>query len=521
MRVAAYARYSSDKQREASLNDQLRNCHAYAERMGWPEPAAYTDAAISGSRDDRPAYRRLIGDAADRCIDVVLVDDLSRLTRDSVECQHLVRRLNFHGVRLIGVSDGVDTGRKSHKLDVGVRGLMAEVYLDDLAEKTHRGLTGRALAGASAGGLPYGYRVAGTGQRAIDEAEAAVVRRIFAEYVAGRSPRDIAAALNRDGLPAPGGGAWGSSSIRGDRKRGLGILVNPVYAGRQVWNRSEWVRHPDKRKQRIRRERPQSEWIITEHPELRIVDPEIFEAAQTRMTARSQVHAGAGRPNRYLLSGVLRCPGCGGKMIMLDARAYGCAANREKGTCASPLRVPRKAAEDAILEATRAQLLSDAAFQVFARAVREELAALAPNVDGAKRKLADAERIRGNVLAAIRAGIITPSVKAELESAERDVDAARREIEAAQRWTPQGFLPRAREVWQGIVATLGQVAGQEAEVREALRAVIGDSIPLKFEGKTLVAELTPAMQIAVVAGARSVRYMQPVTVPIPLQGRVA
>jgi DNA invertase Pin-like site-specific DNA recombinase len=522
MRIAAYARYSSDKQRDASLEDQLRNCRTYAERMGWPAPTPYTDAAISGSREDRPAYRQLIADASARRIDVVLVDDLSRLSRDSVECTKVVRRFNFHGVQLIGVSDGVDTGRKSHKLDIGVRGVMAEVYLDDLAEKTHRGLTGRALAGASAGGLPYGYCTTGEkGQRAIDETQASIVRRIYAEYLAGRSPRDIAAGLNRDRIPSPRGGAWCASAVRGDRKRGLGILVNPIYAGRQVWNRSEWVRHPERRKCRIRRERPKSEWITTEHPELRIVELETFEAAQRRLERRSVAQAGKGRPRRYLLSGVLRCPCCGARMVMLDNRAYGCVARRERGTCTFRLRVPRKAAEDAILSATRAQLLSEAAFQQFAKAVREELAALAPNRDAARRRLADAERIRGNVLEAIRAGIISQSVKAALEAAERDVEAAEREIAAADRWTPQGFLPRAREVWQGLVATLANVAGQESEVREALRALIGDSIPLKLEGQSLVAELTPAMHMAVVAGARSVRYMHPVAVPIPLPGRRA
>lgn len=167
MQVAAYARYSSDKQRDASLDDQLRNCAQYAQRQGWPDPIAYTDAAISGSRDDRPAYRRMLVDAGEHRFDVLLVDDLSRLSRDSVECTKVARRLSFHGVQLIGVSDGVDTGRKSHKLDVGMRGLMAEVYLDDLAEKTHRGLTGRALAGASAGGLPSAASATSTSPRTI------------------------------------------------------------------------------------------------------------------------------------------------------------------------------------------------------------------------------------------------------------------------------------------------------------------------------------------------------------------
>src|SRR5687768_16732465 len=107
MRIAAYARYSSDAQREASLEDQLRNCRTYAQRHGWPEPSVYTDAAVSGARLDRPGYRMLLAEAGR--FDVILVDDLSRLSRDSVESAKAVKRLTFAGVRLIGVSDGVDT----------------------------------------------------------------------------------------------------------------------------------------------------------------------------------------------------------------------------------------------------------------------------------------------------------------------------------------------------------------------------------------------------------------------------
>ncbi|HZW19497.1 MAG TPA: recombinase family protein, partial [Luteimonas sp.] len=173
MRVAAYARYSSDSQRDASLEDQLRNCRSYAERQGWPAPIPYTDAAMSGARNDRPGYLRLLADAGR--FDVILIDDLTRLSRDSVEATKATRRMTFAGVRVIGVSDGLDTGRKGHKAEVGLRGLMGELYLDDLRDKTHRGLMGRALDGASAGGLPYGYQVTSTGQRAIREDQAEVV----------------------------------------------------------------------------------------------------------------------------------------------------------------------------------------------------------------------------------------------------------------------------------------------------------------------------------------------------------
>lgn len=519
MRIAAYARYSSDQQRDASLEDQLRNCRSYAARQGWPEPVAYTDAAISGARRDRPAYRQLLTDIGQQAYDVLLVDDLSRLSRDSAECAHVVKRLRFAGVRLIGVCDGIDTARKSHKADVGLRGLMSELYLDDLADKTHRGLEGRARAGASAGGLPYGYRVTEVGQRIIDAAQAAIVRRIYAEYLAGSSPREIATSLNRDGVPAPRGHAWCQSAVRGDLKRGLGILVNPIYAGRQVWNRSHWIKHPETGN-RVRQERPESEWIVTEQPELRIIEPGLFDAAQMRLRARSQTHSGqTGRSHRYLLSGILRCPDCGGRMILCDRYAYTCAAHKDRGTCPSRLRIPRAAIERALLARVRAELLTDAAFQRFSRAVRDELARVAPSSETARRKLADAERVRDNLMAALRAGIITPTVRAELQAAEAEVASARRELEAVRAWSPKTFLPRAREIWRGLVDDLGDVVTRTPAARESLRALIGDRIPLRNENGAIYAEITPSGQLAMVAGARSVPYQAPFRVLVATKGR--
>lgn len=518
MRIAAYARYSSDQQRAASLDDQLRNCRAYAARQGWPAPRIYTDAAISGTRRDRPGYQRMLADVAVGAFDVLLIDDLSRLSRDSAECAQLIKRLTFRGVRLVGVSDGVDTGRKSSKLDVGVRGLMAEIYVDELAERTHRGLTGRALAGASAGGLPYGYHVTAVGQRAVDAAQAAVVRRIYAEYLAGASPREIAAGLNRDRIPAPRGHQWGQSAVRGDLKRSLGILVNPIYAGRQVWNRSKWVKDPQTGN-RVRRERPQSEWVITEQPELRIVDAPTFDAVQRRLRDRGHAAGSRGRPHRYVLSGLLRCPDCGGAMVMTDRYAYMCAAHRERGTCGSRLRVPRAAVETAVLAGIRRELLTDAAFQRFSRTARDALVKHAPSTDAAKRRLSDAERVRTNLMAALRAGIITPTVRAELQAAEADVASAQRELAAAKAWSPRTFLPRAREVWQHLVADLADTATRTPPVREALRTLVGPEIPLRREDGAIYAEITPSRQIAMVAGARSVPCQTPFRVLVATVNR--
>lgn len=517
MRTAAYARYSSDAQREASLEDQLRNIRAFCERQGWPEPAVYSDAAISGARNDRPNYRRLLADA--HRFDVILVDDQSRLSRDSIEIAKAIKRLTFAGVRLIGVSDGVDTQRKGHKVETGLRGLMNELYLDELADKTHRGLTGKALAGFSAGGLPYGYRITAVGQRAVDEAQAAVVRRIFAEYLAGNTARAIASGLNRDGIPSARGGTWAMTAIHGDARRGIGILVNPIYVGRPIWNRSHWIKHPETGN-RVRQERPASEWVHQDHPELAIVTEDVWAAAQARINRKAQPargKAGVGRPMRHLLSGILRCEDCGGPLVVVDAYNYGCSTAKDRGTCPSKLRVSRTDAEHSLLATIRQDFLNDDAFQRYARAMTAAVKRAAPDAEAAKRRLADAEHEVANLMAAIRAGIITPSTKQALEQAEAAVHGAQREMAAMRGATPAAIIPRARERWQRIVEALAESSRNLPAARAAVVELLGERVVVRNENGNPVAEVAGShhSQIGVVAGAGSVLYLrEPVRVPL-------
>lgn len=519
MRIAAYARYSSDQQREASIDDQLRNCRAYCARQGWPAPVIYSDSAVSGARTDRADYTRLLCDAHQ--FDVLIVDDLTRFGRDKDELGKIVKRLTFSGVRLIGVSDGVDTSRKSAKADVGLRGLMSELFLDDLAEKTHRGLTGRALAGSSAGGLAYGYVVTNTGGRAVDEFQAQIVRRIFAEYIEGRSPRQIAAGLNADRIPSARGSTWAMSAIRGD-KRGIGILSNELYAGRQIWNRSRWVKHPDTGR-RLRKERPQSEWIVTDHAELAIVDQSTWETAQRRLRERTAATAGRapgagpGRPARHLLSGLLRCETCGGPFVIIDAYRYGCSLHKDRGpgACANQFKISRSTIEAAMLASIQQDLLSDESLTVAMREIAEQLKQSTPNADSAKRALAEAERTHANIMAAIRAGILTPSTRTELIAAEAAVDVARRDLSARQAFQPAQILPRARERWQQMVATMADRRTNTAAKRDIICELLGDRLVLRNENGATFVEGAP-YQINVVAGAGSALYLtEPVRIPIP------
>src|SRR6185312_855123 len=141
------------------------------------------------------------------------------------------------------------------------------------------------------------------GRLEIVESDAAVIRRIFADYLAGRPPRKIAAQLNRECVSGPRCGVWNASTINGSRQRKNGILQNELYAGVNVWNRQRFIKDPDTGK-RVSRPNPETEWIRREIPDLAIVDKATFVAVQRRKAARAGSQGRA--PTKHLLSGLLK-----------------------------------------------------------------------------------------------------------------------------------------------------------------------------------------------------------------------
>jgi site-specific DNA recombinase len=147
---------------------------------------------------------------------------------------------------------------------------MNALFLKDLADKTRRGLEGRVREGRSGGGLCFGYDVVREhdarggpvhGGRRINEAEADTVRRVFAEFAAGKSPRRIAVDLNRDNIPGPRGGTWDASTVNGNAARSTGILNNELYIGRIVWNRLRYIKDPATGKRISRLNKPEH-WVV-------------------------------------------------------------------------------------------------------------------------------------------------------------------------------------------------------------------------------------------------------------------
>ncbi len=357
--AAIYVRYSDDRQSKNSIRDQLRNCRTWADKERVAIYKIYSDEGISGARTDRPGYKRLLKDARKHRFNIIIVDDLSRFGRDFGEGARALAVLRFHGVRVISVSDGIDTDQEAGKLLANIRGLMNDVFLDTLASDVRRGQLGQFLAGYSAGGIPYGYRSFHDGSGARfrpDPVEAAIVREIFQRYADGQSPRTIARALNERGVPGPRGKVWSSSSIYPDRRRRIGILANPIYKGDHIWGRSEWIRHPETGR-RLRLERPESEWTARHDPALQIVPLSLWNAAEARSERVSRKGTKSGRPPspRYLFSGLLECGACGASYVIIDRYRYGCSRHKNSGdqACSNGIPIPREALEQQLLAEIR------------------------------------------------------------------------------------------------------------------------------------------------------------------------
>jgi DNA invertase Pin-like site-specific DNA recombinase len=284
-----------------------------------------------------------------RRFDVLVLEGLDRLSRDQVDQEQVVRRLEHRGIRIVGVADGYDSASgPSRVLLRGMRGLVNEVYLRDLPHKIRRGLAGQIERGFHAGGMSYGYRSVAVGMNCHGDADgfrleivpqqAAVVREIFERYANGESLQRIAADLNERSVPGPGRkrskpSTWSVSALYGTPKDGSGLLNNELYIGRYVWNRREWVKDPDNPTRRTPRLRSRQEWKTVERPDLRIISDELWQAVRARMLSprRRSGQRGRSAPMRTLFGGLLRCSVCGGAMVAVQARSYGCAAHKERG----------------------------------------------------------------------------------------------------------------------------------------------------------------------------------------------
>lgn len=497
-RFAVYARFSSDQQSDASIEDQVRLCRERVARDGGTVVATFEDRAISGSRiDTRPGMLALIAQAKAGRFDVVIAEALDRLSRDLGDTDRLFKILKHHGVRLLTLSEG-----EVNKMHVSFKGLMNDEFLAELGRKTRRGQEGRVLKGRVGGGLGYGYRKvllneageAEDGLRAIDEAEAEVVRRIFRDYAAGLSPREIATALNLEHVPAPRGGLWNASTINGDPKKLNGILVNRNYNGQILYGRVSYQKDPETGSRSVRIT-PDAKRITVEAPHLRIVDPAVWEKVQQRRTSF------AGRPARltvrprHLLSGLVRCAVCGGAYAISNSERMACVTRHECGTCTNGHTIKVPELEARVLGALRERLLSPVVFAEYAkeyraamREARDEVTARRLTIE---RELADAAKKVDRIVEAISEGTASATLRAKLTELEQDKERLAADLRGLG---PEEIVvdlhPGIEAFYKQQVANLDkalyEAPAERAEAQEVLRSLIGRVLvhPTNVRGKT-------------------------------------
>jgi site-specific DNA recombinase len=463
MIAAVYARKStddSDRNAEArSTTRQVERATEYAQRKGWTVDPRYifVDENTSGAEwKQRPGFNALLAALTPRPpFDVVIVSELSRIGRDTVRTPAAVMQIEDAGVEIRSyLSDApISLADESSEIHTIFNSLAASFERRRARQRTHDALRRRAEAGAVANGRVYGYRNERDGQgyvhRAIDEAEAAIVRRIFTLYAEGDGLTRIAKRLNTEAVPAPrvGTGSWSPSALRE-------IIRRPLYDGRIVWNRSQRIMRHGTRAQRWR---PESEWLHREAPELRIVSPELWRLVAVRreraatscasLTASGQRRArpmGGDLHSPHLLSGLAQCAACGGSLIAVTrmhgptgqrrrAPFYGCMRHHTRGrmVCKNDVVILQATLEaaflDALAEAIDGRVIARAVEKATARLPRRRQAVPEARAALAREQETVQAGIR-NLVMAVRSGHATETLLAELADQEARGKALARQL---------------------------------------------------------------------------------------------
>ena len=329
--VGIYARLSRDDERageSVSIENQKEMLARYVREQGWTLYDYYCDDGVSGTTFDRPGFNRLVQDATDRKINLVLTKDLSRLGRDYIEAGKYTDFIfPSLGCRFIALNDGVDTIRKNNEMLVILKNVMNDLYARDTSNKIKAVKLSTFKAGKYVGCYaPLGYRKSAADKHIleIDPVTAPVVRHIFDLRLQGNGFRKIALILNAEKVPAPKTFyymAEGRENHRGETPFWNDVTVktilrNEVYLGHMVQNKTGTVSYKNHKQV----SKPESEWIRVENTHEPLISQEVWDAVQ-----RMDNHPSRGRSGKSgsvsLFAGLLRCMDCGSSMrYMRDYR---------------------------------------------------------------------------------------------------------------------------------------------------------------------------------------------------------
>ena len=294
-------------------------------------------------------------------------------------------------------------------------------------------------------------------------------------------PEDVAhcygcGRLNEEGIPSPRGGLWNASTINGSRQRRNGILNNELYRGRIIYNRQTFMKDPETGK-RLSRPNPESKWVTTEVPHLRIIDEETWETVQIIKDRYSSLRGNRRQTKKRLLSGLVRCGACGGNMTIVNRERYSCSAKRERGTCSSPVGIKAAELEKRVLDGLREILHGrQDLIEEFAIAYREEVERLrrASTKDGSRlqKELAKVQRGIDRCLAYITDGDGDPgSVRGSLKELENRKRVVERQLREAGAESKVELHPNVAEHYRRKVIELQTLFSDDATRPQAMEIV--------------------------------------------------
>ena len=493
--VAVYARFSTDKQDPRSIGDQLRRCEQLvASRPDWQIVSVYSDAAASGSHTDRVELQRLLADARKKIFQFVLVDDLSRLSRDLGGTWKIIYGdLAGCGVHVVDCSTGRSSNDHGARLEIGVRALMNDQQLEQIRRQTHRGLEGRALAGFHTGGRTYGFRSVPEPNPAdifhprkvlvIHADEAKIVLRIFTRYADGVGIKTIAAELNQEGIPAPHDGGRGHKKVRGWSHTTIRhMLRNENYVGIFTWNRHRFEQKPGTNSYR-HVPRPADEHIRRENANLRIVPLDLWQSVQSligdRKTTTKGMRLGTSRRPSAILSGLLKCGSCGGSLVIVAQRSkngvtygrLGCGVRRSRGPaiCANAGTLSELPVE-AVIGTLQRKLSDPALTDAVLAGFQEHMNETAKNdaVADLERQQRKAEQRLANITEALAAGF-SEAILRQVKIEEDALNGIRSKLAAAKAVTRPKVL--AHPVLTKLIGRMADVlkAGDPDQGKALLR----------------------------------------------------
>ena len=409
MKGVIYARYSSDNQREESIEGQIRENTAFADKNGIEIVGTYIDRAFSAKTDNRPDFQKMIKDSAGKAFDVVIVWKLDRFARDRYDSAFYKRALRKNGVRVVSATEAISDGPDGILLESLLEGV-AEYYSAELAEKTIRGMTDNALACKSNGSIPLGYVTDQEKHFQIDPLYAPIIVEIFQKYINGYTMKEIVDDLQARGIRNRKGAVISENVVSN-------ILRNRRYLGEYRFRDT-----------------------VIPNGIPAIVPEELFDAVQRRMESNKKAPARHKAEEEYLLSTKLFCGKCQRMMAGESGkrrddtvyRYYKCSGVKRKLGC-DKKTVRKTWIEDLVIAEIKKIVYDDALIEQLADDVMKLQETENMVVPVLKNQLAEVEKGIENLLNAIMMGICGESTKnkmAELESrkSELQIQIAKEEL---------------------------------------------------------------------------------------------